>query len=64
MEQGRPEGHPFACFTFDEIQQNLRLRYAVYIKPVSVSGDAFRSLEITPRDRNLQVWAWHSFRPD
>jgi VWFA-related protein len=42
---------------FDAIQQNLRLRYAVYIKPGAVSGDSFRSLEITPRDRNLQVWA-------
>jgi Ca-activated chloride channel homolog len=49
---------------FDEIQQNLRLRYAVYIKPAAVDGDTLRSLEITPKDRNLQVWAWHSVHPE
>ena len=46
---------------FDAIQQNLRLRYAVYIKPGAVSGDSFGSLEIKPRDRNLQVWARYSY---
>jgi len=49
---------------FDAIQQNLRLRYAVYFKPGAVGGDRFRSLEITPRDRNLQVWARHSYYAD
>jgi hypothetical protein len=29
-----------------------------------VGGDRFRSLEITPRDRNLQVWARHSYYAD
>jgi VWFA-related protein len=56
-----PSGEQLA---FDEIQQNLRLRYAVYIKPGAVAGDTFGSLEITPRDRNLQVWAWHSIHLD
>jgi len=49
---------------FDAIQQNLRLRYAVYFKAGAVGGDRFRSLEITPRDRNLQVWARHSYYAD
>jgi len=49
---------------FDAIQQNLRLRYAVYFKPGAVGGERFRSLEITPRDRNLQVWARHSYYAD
>ena len=49
---------------FDAIQQNLRLRYAVYFKPGAVGGDRFRSLEITPRNPNLQVWARHSYYAD
>jgi len=49
---------------FDAIQQNLRLRYAVYFKPGAVGGDRLRSLEITPRDQNLQVWARHSYYAD
>jgi len=49
---------------FDAIQQNLRLRYAVYFKPGAVGGERFRSLEITPRDRNLQVWARQSYYAD
>ena len=49
---------------FDAIQQNLRLRYAVYFKPGAMGGDRCHSLEITPRDRNLQVWARHSYYAD
>lgn len=49
---------------FAAIQQNLRLRYVVYFKPRTAAGDRFRSLEITPRDRNLQVWARHSYYTD
>ncbi|MFZ3212933.1 MAG: VWA domain-containing protein [Terriglobales bacterium] len=49
---------------FDAIQQNLRLRYAVYFKPGAVGGDRFRTLEITPRNRNLQVWARQSYYAD
>ena len=44
---------------FDAIQQNLRLRYAVYIKPGAMNPDSLDSLEVTPRDQNLHVWARH-----
>jgi VWFA-related protein len=46
---------------FETIQQHLRLGYAVYFKPGAVGGDHLRSLEITAKDRNLQVWAPHSY---
>lgn len=46
---------------FERIEQDLRLGYAVYFKPGATGGDRFRSLEITTRDRNLQVWARHSY---
>jgi len=49
---------------FDAIQQNLRLRYSVYFKPGVVGGDRYRTLEITPRDRNLQVWVRHGYYAD
>ncbi|HYA95074.1 MAG TPA: VWA domain-containing protein [Terriglobales bacterium] len=49
---------------FDAIQQNLRLRYSVYFKPGAVGGDRYRTLEITPRRRNLQVWARHGYYAD
>lgn len=53
-----PSGEQLA---FDRIEQDLRLGYAVYFKPGAVGGDRFRSLEITARDRNLQVWARCSY---
>jgi len=49
---------------FDAIQQNLRLRYSVYFKPGAVGGDRYRTLEITPRGRNLQIWARHGYYAD
>jgi Ca-activated chloride channel family protein len=49
---------------FERIEQDLRLGYAVYFKPGAVGGNQMRSLEIRARDRNLQVWARHSYYVD
>jgi len=46
---------------FEKIEQDLRLGYAVYFKPGMAAGDRFRSLEIMPRDRSLQVLARRSY---
>jgi len=53
-----PSGEQLA---FERIEEDLRSSYAVYFKPGAVDGDRFRSLEITTRDRKLQVWAQHSY---
>ena len=49
---------------FAAIRQDLRTGYALYFKPASGNGGRFRSLEIMPRDKNLQVWARHSYYAD
>jgi len=43
------------------IRGALRTGYALYFKPGPGSGGGMRSLEITARDKNLQVWARHSY---
>ena len=49
---------------FDSIRQNLRVRYSVYFKPGGAGGDRYRTLEIRPRDGNLQVWARRGYYAD
>jgi len=46
---------------FAAISRDLRTGYALYFKPGPGSGGRMRSLEITARDKNLQVWARHSY---
>jgi VWFA-related protein len=46
---------------FATIRRDLRTGYALYFKPGPGSGGGLRSLQITTRDKNLQVWARHSY---
>ena len=46
---------------FATIRRDLRTGYALYFKPGPGSGGGMRSLEITTRDKTLQVWARHSY---
>ena len=46
---------------FAAIRRDLRTGYALYFKPGPGSGGGMRSLEVTTRDKNLQVWARHSY---
>ena len=46
---------------FAAIRRDLRTGYALYFKPGPGSGGGMRSLEITTRDKKLQVWARHSY---
>jgi len=46
---------------FETIRRDLRTGYALYFKPGPGDGDHLRSLEITAKDRHLQVWARHSY---
>ncbi|HYN15250.1 MAG TPA: VWA domain-containing protein [Terriglobales bacterium] len=46
---------------FETIRRDLRTGYALYFKPGPGDGDHLRSLAITAKDRNLQVWARHSY---
>jgi len=46
---------------FAAIRRDLRTGYALYFKPGPGSGGGMRSLEVTTRDKTLQVWARHSY---
>jgi Ca-activated chloride channel family protein len=46
---------------FVTIRRDLKAGYTLYFKPHPGNGSGLRSLEVTARDKNLQVWAPHSY---
>jgi Ca-activated chloride channel family protein len=43
------------------IRRDLETGYALYFKPSTGTGSGLRPLEVTAKDKNLRVWAPHSY---